>query len=432
MEALEQVYGYMSFNDNKFGILTNWKRALFLRRAETPDRKSLEYYLLELESSSPSISMLKAWVGMVLLAHDASPTSPPHRYFRDSLAGQKAQQRAVRNAEDYWEFEFPTDGTYKHQLLDFRLCKFDLSSAQYGERAGGCIVWGGLLSDTECLDVVFKVVDVCRYPDAPEFLQEEADAYAALYDLQGQVIPKVYGLYEIWGILHVLALQSVGDAISEDEPIDRTLLKKMKFALQRIHHAGFLHGNITRSSFCRTKSGEVFLVDLKRCRSSKNQAEFTDEMVEVDALEISMMEYHDNGPTLLGTNPRIKQILGQKIRSPLISQKMSTTLPLFWHLSSGSKNERIDASVKLVSALEHFQSQFVQKAAHIPTADSSEDEEEEEDNTTESKDDLDLWNTQDVSYSIRRLIRGLASPRESSRLGFAVALTEVCPERLLL
>ena len=32
---------------------------------------------------------------------------------------------------------------------------------------------------------------------------------------------------------------------------------------------------------------------------------------------------------------------------------------------------------------------------------------------------------QDVSYSIRRLVRGLASPRESSRLGFAVALTEV-------
>ncbi len=65
----------------------------------------------------------------------------------------------------------------------------------------------------------------------------------------------------------------------------------------------------------------------------------------------------------------------------------------------------------------------------MPTADSSE---EEEDNTTKSKDDLDLWNTQDVSYSIRRLIRGLASPRESSRLGFAVALTEVCPERLPL
>ena len=99
---------------------------------------------------------------------------------------------------------------------------------------------------------------------------------------------------------------------------------------------------------------------------------------------------------------------------------MSTTLPLFWHLSSASKKERIDASVKLVSALEHFQAQFTPKDASEPTS------ENEEDEGTEVKGDgLDSLNAQDVSYSIRRLVRGLASPRESSRLGFAVALTEV-------
>ena len=48
--ALEQIYGYMTFNNNKFGILTNWQRALFLRRAETSDRKTLDYYTIELES----------------------------------------------------------------------------------------------------------------------------------------------------------------------------------------------------------------------------------------------------------------------------------------------------------------------------------------------------------------------------------------------
>ena len=87
LHALEQTYGYMTFNDNNFGILTNWKRALFLRRAETQDRKALEYYLVELGGP---LSMLKAWVGMALLARDnrfyASPTSsqpPRDRHFRD-------------------------------------------------------------------------------------------------------------------------------------------------------------------------------------------------------------------------------------------------------------------------------------------------------------------------------------------------------------
>ncbi|KAJ3738836.1 DNA polymerase phi-domain-containing protein, partial [Lentinula detonsa] len=93
---------------------------------------------------------------------------------------------------------------------------------------------------------------------------------------------------------------------------------------------------------------------------------------------------------------------------------MSTTLPLFWHLSSSSKKDRIDASVKLISSLEHFQAQF---EAPSPS--------EEDEGSDEKPDALDSLNAQDVSYSVRRLIRGLASPRESSRLGFSVALTEL-------
>jgi hypothetical protein len=34
LEALQQIYGYMTFNNNEFGILTNWQRALFLRGVE--------------------------------------------------------------------------------------------------------------------------------------------------------------------------------------------------------------------------------------------------------------------------------------------------------------------------------------------------------------------------------------------------------------
>jgi DNA polymerase phi len=96
---------------------------------------------------------------------------------------------------------------------------------------------------------------------------------------------------------------------------------------------------------------------------------------------------------------------------------MANTLSLFWDLSSASKNDRINATVKLTSSLEKFQ------AHHTPkVSPGSEDDEENVDPT----DGLDALNAHDVAYSIRRLIRGLASPRESSRLGFSVALTEVC------
>lgn len=97
---------------------------------------------------------------------------------------------------------------------------------------------------------------------------------------------------------------------------------------------------------------------------------------------------------------------------------MATTLSLFWNLSSASKKERISATVRLVNSLEQFQEQ------HTPKPEVSPGSEDDEENVG-STDGLDVLNAHDVAYSIRRLIRGLASPRESSRLGFSVALTEV-------
>ena len=88
---------------------------------------------------------------------------------------------------------------------------------------------------------------------------------------------------------------------------------------------------------------------------------------------------------------------------------MSTTLPLYWNLSSHTKEERIGASAKLISVLQYFQRDFQ------PPPDVK----------FNAKTSIDAFNTQDASYALKRLARGLGSPRESSRLGFAVALTEV-------
>ena len=84
----------MTFNENKFGILTNWQLVWFFRRAETEDRKTLGDYSLRLDegrAASAQMSMLKTWVGTVLLADDswvyASPSlapPPPSGTFADS------------------------------------------------------------------------------------------------------------------------------------------------------------------------------------------------------------------------------------------------------------------------------------------------------------------------------------------------------------
>ena len=279
----------MTFNDNKFGILSNWQRALFLRRVETTDRKTLQYYPIELDGPGP-MSMLKAWVGMVLLAEAdwfyASPTIPsalPGQNFGISMTAWTEQARAFKDAQKYRMQ--PDDGTYTCLTLDFRMCRFNLSSARRGSM--GCVVDARFLAPSVAkpnLQVVCKVVDVSRYPDATDLLVHEVRAYAALENLQGDVIPKLYGFYEVWGILRLIALEPVGNAILEDEQINRTLRTKMKTALGCIHRAGFIHGDIARRNFCRRANGVVFLVDLERCRHSGNQSELDDEMNAVDML----------------------------------------------------------------------------------------------------------------------------------------------------
>ncbi|KAK8861548.1 hypothetical protein IAR55_002370 [Kwoniella newhampshirensis] len=132
----------------------------------------------------------------------------------------------------------------------------------------------------------------------------------------------------------------------------------------------------------------------------------------------------------------------------------SNILPLFWPLANSSKETRLNASASLVSSLENFQQSY---SANKPTAGSSrgdQDEDDSEDEDDEDDDDesgmevdasdeegeedgqrdlegvrldkqLSKENTEDVVYCVKRLVRGLGSSRESSRLGFAVALTEL-------
>lgn len=123
----------------------------------------------------------------------------------------------------------------------------------------------------------------------------------------------------------------------------------------------------------------------------------------------------------------------------------SNVLPFFWDLASSSKSTRLNASANLVSSLESFQSLYRSTKADQP--DDADEVDEESDSDAESGEEVDAsdeemdevdaeeakvldkqlasQNAEDVVYSVKRLVRGLASSRESSRLGFAVALTEV-------
>jgi hypothetical protein len=118
------------------------------------------------------------------------------------------------------------------------------------------------------LGLVSGIWPVCPRMKLPLNFESRVNCHTVVLDLG----PTLYGYYEVWGILRLLAMQPVGDVILEDEEIDRTLRAKMKVVVQRIHDARYVHADITRRNFWRTESVNIFLVDLERCRAAKDQS----------------------------------------------------------------------------------------------------------------------------------------------------------------
>jgi DNA polymerase phi len=90
----------------------------------------------------------------------------------------------------------------------------------------------------------------------------------------------------------------------------------------------------------------------------------------------------------------------------------TTTLQLYWDLASFEPSVRQNAAQSLIKTLADFQKN------HEETLENASD-------IADTEEKLDLLCASDVSYAVRRLLRGLPSSRQGARQGFSLALTEV-------
>ncbi|CDU23885.1 related to DNA polymerase V [Sporisorium scitamineum] len=116
-------------------------------------------------------------------------------------------------------------------------------------------------------------------------------------------------------------------------------------------------------------------------------------------------------------------------------------LQLFWEIASSDQDARLASANQLVQELLSQQDVLASSSKitlDLPTppesSDVEQDDKEYDPSTALTVDEQEaealeeaLGNrtVADLMYALRRLLRGLASPRESSRLGFAVVLTEL-------
>ena len=152
-------------------------------------------------------------------------------------------------------------GSYPVLPLDPLLCYSNHTSVRHSSERGFTVraKLSRIIAARGNLAVFCKIVDLFHSHGAVDVLDMEARNFAALQTLQGLVIPRVYGYYDVLGLLELLALEDFGTAIPEDVPID--VQTRMKNTLIRIHSVGYIRRDIARRNFCIFDM--VFLVDLQ-------------------------------------------------------------------------------------------------------------------------------------------------------------------------
>ncbi|KAI8879206.1 hypothetical protein K501DRAFT_227075 [Backusella circina FSU 941] len=91
----------------------------------------------------------------------------------------------------------------------------------------------------------------------------------------------------------------------------------------------------------------------------------------------------------------------------------TTTLQLYWDLASYDASVRQSAALSLIRTLADFQK------THEASLNDNDD------TIADTEEKLDALCASDVSYAVRRLLRGLPSSRQGARQGFSLALTEL-------
>ncbi|KIM84180.1 hypothetical protein PILCRDRAFT_6462 [Piloderma croceum F 1598] len=217
VDALEQIYGYMTFNHGRYGALVG---PFPFNRAFLQPGAYVSFKLRKLHFGSGALLVLatgnrfgwlkKGSASFQIVSVNPQSFGPPERHFSDTKTGDPMYER---NAGKF-TFEFKA-----------------------------------------------KVVDITGPDFIRDVLTEEVAVYAALNRLQGSVIPRVYGYFELWGML---ALKDVSEAVGDMYPKGTTIPPNVKAcmiaALKQIYSPDFLHDDIAH--FC-VKNEVVYILDLE-------------------------------------------------------------------------------------------------------------------------------------------------------------------------
>eukprot|EP00199_Chlamydomonas_sp_CCMP681_P001322 CAMPEP_0119104140 /NCGR_PEP_ID=MMETSP1180-20130426/2433_1 /TAXON_ID=3052 ORGANISM="Chlamydomonas cf sp, Strain CCMP681" /NCGR_SAMPLE_ID=MMETSP1180 /ASSEMBLY_ACC=CAM_ASM_000741 /LENGTH=607 /DNA_ID=CAMNT_0007088821 /DNA_START=147 /DNA_END=1970 /DNA_ORIENTATION=+ len=302
--ALKQIFFYMAGNHHKYGLITDYLRTWACRQDGDGNLHVTQAYLCKSpptaqhhEGQAPhgqGISVAQLMMSLILKSlSEPRPGPVPAKWPASaaSIATQIQQPQPMMLADGGTARSggdsangvggSTAGGSRRHQMLSTCLTIME----PLGEGLSG-IVKKARLDDRL---VALKVADVFNAQGSVRMLKHEAAVYDALFSLQCVAIPELVGCgYVFDGMAFALATSLVlGSHPRTGQRINQSELGKAIRALDMIHAAGYLHGDIRRENIIvEESSGQVFFIDLGfSCSKEQCMGDFEAEC-EVETAEL--------------------------------------------------------------------------------------------------------------------------------------------------
>jgi len=210
IRAVNQTYGYSSFNYTRYAALTTQHELhCFKRNGDSSGESSLVISnpipLGGFKHLDFSITYFASWLFLIWNSREdgiySSPSGTPLKAMFDGGTSLPLKQVGSPIQKLYSLREINADQIHFEEKLIIR------------KGAVGTVVSGQLLGTPL---IKFKMYDTYHDPDYLQVSEGEVSTYKVLRDLQGSVIPRFYGYFNYHGII-ILALEDCGEPVSESE-----------------------------------------------------------------------------------------------------------------------------------------------------------------------------------------------------------------------
>jgi hypothetical protein len=239
--VIHQLYGYMSLNNTKFGVITTSDSNWFFRRVESDEGGLLQVSRNVACDDVQPFTIFHAYVGMICLVRKcwihvspfSSPTTTPKL------------RRPYTQIDKYSLYSLNSSELFLDRRLESSLPKGRI----------GCALKGRLGSAD---NVVFKTCDIVKDHEKALELEKEVAIYQTLESLQGVAIPRFIQYVSMWGLLSAIVLEN-GGVQPKVEELNK-YRDQLVYKLNLIHSLGILHNDIKVANIV-VKDGQALFID---------------------------------------------------------------------------------------------------------------------------------------------------------------------------